>query len=59
MKKAMIIVNPSSGKEESLQHVRSVEEILRDQGYVVTVKETAKELDATRFASMRVRKLVT
>ncbi|MDY8045144.1 YegS/Rv2252/BmrU family lipid kinase [Paenibacillus polymyxa] len=49
MKKAMIIVNPSSGKEESLQHVRSVEEILRDQGYVVTVKETAKELDATRF----------
>ncbi|KTQ67149.1 acylglycerol kinase family protein, partial [Enterobacter cancerogenus] len=49
MKKAMIIVNPSSGKEESLQHVRNVEEILREQGYAVTVEETAQELDATRF----------
>ncbi|WP_404302975.1 diacylglycerol/lipid kinase family protein [Paenibacillus sp. DP01] len=49
MKKAMVIVNPSSGKEESLQHVRNVEEILREQGYAVTVEETARELDATRF----------
>ncbi|MEE4564083.1 MULTISPECIES: diacylglycerol/lipid kinase family protein [Paenibacillus] len=49
MKKAMVIVNPSSGKEESLQHVRNVEEILREQGYAVTVEETAQELDATRF----------
>ncbi|MFW9333346.1 diacylglycerol/lipid kinase family protein [Paenibacillus polymyxa] len=49
MKKAMVIVNPSSSKEESLQHVRNVEEILREQGYAVTVEETAQELDATRF----------
>lgn len=49
MKKAMVIVNPSSGKEESLQHVRNAEEILREQGYAVTVEETAQELDATRF----------
>lgn len=49
MKKAMVIVNPSSGKEESLQHVRNVEEILREQGYAVTVEETVQELDATRF----------
>ncbi|MGG4217125.1 YegS/Rv2252/BmrU family lipid kinase [Paenibacillus jamilae] len=51
MKKAMVIVNPSSGKEESLQHVRNVEGILREQGYAVTVEETAQELDATRFCA--------
>ncbi|KZE71264.1 sphingosine kinase [Paenibacillus jamilae] len=49
MKNAMVIVNPSSGKEESLQHVRNVEDILYKQGYAVTVKKTAQELDATRF----------
>lgn len=46
---AMIIVNPSSGKEEALAYVRNVEEILHSKGYGVTLKETAKELDATRF----------
>ncbi|KJD42856.1 diacylglycerol/lipid kinase family protein [Paenibacillus terrae] len=51
MKQAMIIVNPSSGKEEAVEHVRNVEDILRDKGYDVTIKETAKELDATRFCT--------
>lgn len=49
MKQAMIIINPSSGKEEALKHVSSVEGILRDKGYRVMVKETEKELDATHF----------
>jgi diacylglycerol kinase (ATP) len=49
MQQAMIIINPSSGKEQALEHVRSVEEILRDKGYEVAVNETAKELDATHF----------
>ncbi|ASA24738.1 diacylglycerol/lipid kinase family protein [Paenibacillus donghaensis] len=51
MKQAMIIINPSSGKEDAPQHVRNVEEILRQQGYEVKVNETAKELDATRFCT--------
>ncbi|KGE20153.1 diacylglycerol/lipid kinase family protein [Paenibacillus wynnii] len=49
MKQAMIIINPSSGKEEALEYVSNVEESLRTQGYKVIVKETAKELDATRY----------
>ncbi|WP_054027904.1 diacylglycerol/lipid kinase family protein [Bacillus sp. FJAT-28004] len=49
MKKAMIIMNPTSGKEEALNYVGNVEEILTDQRYEVTVKETAKERDATQF----------
>ena len=49
MKQAMIIINPSSGKEEALEYVRQVEDILSDRGYDVTVNETAKPLDATKF----------
>ncbi|MBT2291417.1 YegS/Rv2252/BmrU family lipid kinase [Paenibacillus albidus] len=49
MQQAMIIINPSSGKEEALEYVRNVENILEGQGYAVTVMETAKELDATHF----------
>jgi len=49
MKHAMIIINPSSGKEEALEYVSSVQRILHEQGYLVTVNETEKELDATRF----------
>ncbi|MRN54009.1 diacylglycerol/lipid kinase family protein [Paenibacillus monticola] len=49
MKQAMIIINPTSGKEDAPQHVRNVEEVLHDAGYNVTVKETAKEGDATHF----------
>lgn len=49
MRQAMIIINPSSGKEEALEHVRNAEQILTEQGYQVTVQQTAKELDATRY----------
>ncbi|WJH32187.1 diacylglycerol kinase family lipid kinase [Paenibacillus sp. CC-CFT747] len=49
MPQAMVILNPSSGKEEALNHLQRVEELLQEQGYEVSVKETAKELDATHF----------
>ncbi|WP_375104343.1 diacylglycerol kinase family protein [Paenibacillus sp. RS8] len=49
MRQAMIIINPSSGKEEAGEYVRYAERVLADQGYLVTIKETAKELDATRY----------
>lgn len=49
MTQAMIIVNPSSGKEEAPDYVSSTEELLRSQGYEVTVKETQKEGDATEY----------
>lgn len=49
MRRAMIIINPSSGKEEALEHVRSAEILLSNQGYQVTIQETEKELDATRY----------
>ncbi|MCF6138856.1 diacylglycerol/lipid kinase family protein [Pseudalkalibacillus berkeleyi] len=50
MKKAMIIVNPSSGKEEAEKNQHRVEEVLRNKGYDVIVKMTKKQLDATKFA---------
>lgn len=49
MKQAMIIINPSAGKEEAINYIGNVKDILRDQGYLVTVKETEKERDATLF----------
>ncbi|MCM3785378.1 diacylglycerol kinase family lipid kinase [Neobacillus mesonae] len=49
MKQAMIIMNPSSGREEALTYLRDVQAVLKDQGYQVTTNETAKELDATEF----------
>ncbi|MBW4084473.1 diacylglycerol kinase family protein [Paenibacillus sp. S150] len=49
MTQAIVIINPSSGKEEALDHVRSVEELLRSQGYEVTVRKTQKEGDATDY----------
>jgi YegS/Rv2252/BmrU family lipid kinase len=49
MEQAMIIMNPTSGKEEAAAYIRRVEEILSDQGYRITVKETQKEGDATTF----------
>jgi len=49
MRQAMIIINPSSGKEEALEHIRNAEQVLIEQGYQVTIQETAKELDATRY----------
>lgn len=49
MDKAMIIVNPSSGKEEALDHVKRIEEILEEKGYQTKVVQTEKELDATKY----------
>lgn len=49
MKQAMIILNPSSGKEEALNYIKSIHEVLGEQGYEVTVNETKKEGDATRY----------
>lgn len=51
MPQAMIIINPSSGKEEALEYVRFAERVLKDKGYTVTIKETGKELDATRYST--------
>lgn len=49
MKQAMVIMNPSSGKELALDYVTPVEDLLKLEGYEVTVMKTAKELDATRY----------
>ncbi|MCP3029785.1 diacylglycerol kinase family lipid kinase [Halobacillus sp. A1] len=49
MKQAMIIVNPSSGKEEAVDHVEKIEKILEGKEYTVKTVQTEKELDATQF----------
>ncbi|MFC7322090.1 diacylglycerol/lipid kinase family protein [Halobacillus campisalis] len=49
MKQAMIIVNPSSGKEEAVDHVEKIEKILEGKEYTVKTVQTEKELDATKF----------
>ncbi|MCA0972593.1 diacylglycerol kinase family lipid kinase [Halobacillus litoralis] len=55
MKKAMLIVNPSSGKEEALDYVEEITSILNDKGYEVEVAQTEKELDATAFCQRACR----
>ncbi|WP_079477138.1 diacylglycerol/lipid kinase family protein [Halobacillus salinus] len=49
MKRAMLIVNPSSGKEEALDYVEKIEKILAEKSYQVKVAQTEKELDATKY----------
>ena len=49
MRQAMIISNPSSGKEQAQQYVSQVKRILASQQYEVVVNETAQEGDATNF----------
>ncbi|MDI4649698.1 diacylglycerol/lipid kinase family protein [Cohnella hashimotonis] len=51
MKQAIIIMNPSSGKEEAPAFVDSAAGLLRAQGYETMVKETEAEGDATRFCA--------
>jgi diacylglycerol kinase (ATP) len=51
MKKAMIIVNPSSGKEKANDYVKKIEETLRGKYQRVDIKETAKEGDAAAYAT--------
>lgn len=50
MKKCMIIINPSSGKEKASEYEKKI--IAQLHNYEVVVKETAGEMDATRFAKM-------
>ncbi|WP_240620209.1 diacylglycerol/lipid kinase family protein, partial [Peribacillus acanthi] len=49
MKKAMIIVNPSSGKEEAVTYKKEIEWILHKQCYEVVISMTEKEMDATKY----------
>ncbi len=49
MKRAMIIINPTSGKEEAIHYTDQATNLLKAEGYYVTIKETQKEFDATLF----------
>ncbi|WP_241781955.1 acylglycerol kinase family protein [Paenibacillus sp. DMB5] len=51
MEQAMIIVNPTSGKEEGAGYVQLALDILEEQGYAVTVMKTQQEGDATLFST--------
>ncbi|MBT2679144.1 diacylglycerol kinase family lipid kinase [Bacillus sp. ISL-35] len=51
MKKAMIIVNPSSGKEKAKDYVEKIQETLQEAFHLIDVKETEKEGDAAAFAT--------
>ncbi|MCM3357606.1 MULTISPECIES: diacylglycerol kinase family protein [unclassified Psychrobacillus] len=52
MKRAMLIYNPSAGREEAKQFKDRAIEVLTNLGFDVTVKETQKQDDATHFAEM-------
>ncbi|MBB5181658.1 YegS/Rv2252/BmrU family lipid kinase [Planomicrobium koreense] len=51
MKKAMFILNPSSGKEKAKDYAEQVERTLEEMGYSVDTRETQKAKDATEFAA--------
>ncbi|WP_377889887.1 diacylglycerol/lipid kinase family protein [Alkalihalobacillus sp. R86527] len=51
MKKAMLIVNPSSGKEKAIEFEEDVVAILKENHDEVTVRFTEKAGDAERFAT--------
>lgn len=51
MKKAMFILNPSSGKEKARDYAEQVERTLEEMGYSVDTRETQKAKDATEFAA--------
>lgn len=50
MKRAMLIYNPSAGREEANEFKNRAVEVLINLGYEVIVKETQKQDDATHFA---------
>lgn len=50
MKKAMFILNPSSGKEKAKDYAEQVEQTLEEMEYSVDTRETEKAGDATQFA---------
>nr|WP_305792019.1 diacylglycerol kinase family protein [Halobacillus sp. Marseille-Q1614] len=45
----MIIVNPSSGKEDAADYVEQIEDILTGKGYELQTVQTKKEFDATNY----------
>ena len=49
-KSAMVIINPSSGKEEAGEYEKEIRESLKERYENVTVKHTSGEGDATKFA---------
>ncbi|AIC93734.1 diacylglycerol/lipid kinase family protein [Shouchella lehensis] len=51
MKQALIILNPSSGKEKAHTYAKQTSRLLEETGYTVAVKETQKEFDATAFST--------
>lgn len=50
MKLAMVILNPSSGNEAAMDYKEAIVDTVGEKGYDVTVKETEKQDDATKFA---------
>lgn len=50
MKKAMIIANPSSGKEKAREYIQHIESKMESAGYDVDVRFTEGEGDAERLA---------
>jgi YegS/Rv2252/BmrU family lipid kinase len=50
MKKAMVILNPSSGKEEAEKNQLLIVQALGEMGYEAEVRTTEKEHDATMYA---------
>jgi diacylglycerol kinase (ATP) len=50
VKRAMLIINPSSGKEKAMNYEEEAVNILQQNHVDVTVKYTEKEGDAVRFA---------
>lgn len=49
-KSALVIINPSSGKEQATEYEEQIRETLQDAYSEITVKYTEGEGDATRFA---------
>ena len=52
MKKAMIIANPTSGKEQAEDYIRKTEEVITNLFDTVEVRKTEKAGDAAEFALM-------
>ena len=49
--KAMIIMNPSSGKEKANEYVQKIEETLKEKYDDIDIRKTEKEGDAAAFAT--------
>ena len=50
MKKAMVIINPTSGGEQALNYIEKIENKAKEYFEVVETRITEKALDATHFA---------